>query len=903
MLTATQFQAWCRTLQLPLHTCHLLTTIRASRPVRRVRSRASNVRGAYASRKMGCTIQFESHKVELWAIYSMEHDPQVLEYYDQPLQLDLTYAAKSGRTTRVKHTPDFLVCTSDGVWLEEWKPEDKLLELALAQPHRYQRDAQGRWRCPPGEVAAARFGLHYRVRSSAQVSPQAIRNLIFLDEYCAAPEVDYETAQGVIDRVRHTPGLSVAALLAQVPQVSLDAVFTLITRSQLYVDLSATPLIDHNAVHLYTNRATAEAQALLLASQVPSTASAAAEQPVPPLALTANMQLLWDGRLCTLLNLGQTTTTLRPETGALVEISHTDFVRLMDTGKITLPRAPNASSFLALPADVQRVWSAASERDLEIATQRYQALHTPATASAVPARTLRSWAARFHEAEAMYGVGFVGLLPRTSRSGNRILKAPQETLTLLESCIAEHFEQPTQPHARAVYRLYCQQCAQQGLSALSERTFYRRIAARRGPAQTHARRGKRAAYREQPWYWELTRTTPRHGDRPWEIVHLDHTELDIELRTATNRLLGRPWATVAVDAYSRCILACYLSFDPPSYRSCMMVLRVCVRRHQRLPQTLVVDGGPEFQSVYFESLVARYGCTKKTRPGAQPRFGSVVERLFGTTNTVFIHTLLGNTQATQHVRTMTPAVDPQRHAIWQLGDLYEYLCEWAYQIYEQTPHATLGVTPREAYGTGLARGGARDHRRIAYDEEFLMATLPSTRTKTAKVMPGQGVKVHYLSYWHDALRHPEVERTRVPIRYDPFNIGVVYAYVHSQWVPCRSQYYAAFVGHSEKELALATEVLRQEARMSHRAASITPIRLAEFLAHVHEHERVLVQRLRDQEAHAVFEGIAAGIEGRTAGGATTRPPSTPAVAHARMGVPDLFAPVDLSTLPTFEEYR
>ena len=56
------------------------------------------------------------------------------------------------------------------------------------------------------------------------------------------------------------------------------------------------------------------------------------------------------------------------------------------------------------------------------------------------------------------------------------------------------------------------------------------------------------------------------------------------------------------------------------------------------------------------------------------------------------------------------------------------------------------------------------------------------------------MKVHYLFYWHEALRHPEVERTRVPIRYDPFNIGVVYAYVHGQWVPCHSQYYAAFVG-------------------------------------------------------------------------------------------------------------
>jgi hypothetical protein len=77
----------------------------------------------------------------------------------------------------------------------------------------------------------------------------------------------------------------------------------------------------------------------------------------------------------------------------LVEIPLTDFLRLIDTGKITVPRIPSASSFVSLPADVQRAWSAASERDLEMATRRYQALHTTATASGVPARTLRAWAA------------------------------------------------------------------------------------------------------------------------------------------------------------------------------------------------------------------------------------------------------------------------------------------------------------------------------------------------------------------------------------------------------------------------------------------------------------------------------------------------------------------------------
>src|SRR5204862_8061885 len=98
------------------------------------------------------------------------------------------------------------------------------------------------------------------------------------------------------------------------------------------------------------------------------------------------------------------------------------------------------------------------------------------------------------------------------------------------------------------------------------------------------RQGPRAAAQVEPFYWELERmTTPRHGDRPWEIVHLDHTELDIVLVSShTGRCLGKPWATFMTDAYSRRLLVVYLTFDPPSYRSGMMALRECVWRYARL---------------------------------------------------------------------------------------------------------------------------------------------------------------------------------------------------------------------------------------------------------------------------------------------------------------------------------
>jgi len=35
------------------------------------------------------------------------------------------------------------------------------------------------------------------------------------------------------------------------------------------------------------------------------------------------------------------------------------------------------------------------------------------------------------------------------------------------------------------------------------------------------------------------------------MAQLDHTQLDIELIADSGRLLGRPWATFLVDAYSR----------------------------------------------------------------------------------------------------------------------------------------------------------------------------------------------------------------------------------------------------------------------------------------------------------------------------------------------------------------
>ena len=52
-----------------------------------------------------------------------------------------------------------------------------------------------------------------------------------------------------------------------------------------------------------------------------------------------------------------------------------------------------------------------------------------------------------------------------------------------------------------------------------------------------------------------------------------------------------------------------------------------------------------------ESLLSRCFVTKLERPSQQPHFGSVVERLFGTTTTELLNQLLGNTHPGQQNST------------------------------------------------------------------------------------------------------------------------------------------------------------------------------------------------------------------------------------------------------------
>ena len=325
MLNRNDLMAWYKRLGIAERTQALIDHIRSSHPTRRVGGGRANVSGHYPSRKMGVTIQFESHRVELAAIYEMEHAVNVLEYYDQPPSIKLLYASPSGKPLAVLHTPDFFVIRENEAGWEEWKTEEDLHRLGERSPNRYQWH-EGRWRCPPGEAHAHPFGLFYRVRSSKEIHWTYQRNIQFLEDYLrfdpAILPLTSEARERILAYANALPGISLEELLERSAEISTpDDIYRLIAAGYLYVDLDASALAEPGKVRVF----------------------AAAVQDIapkdrPPLSRPQTFEpgafVTWDGRSWQVANLGEHYTGLLSEDQTFIELPLDTFESLVKEGQI-----------------------------------------------------------------------------------------------------------------------------------------------------------------------------------------------------------------------------------------------------------------------------------------------------------------------------------------------------------------------------------------------------------------------------------------------------------------------------------------------------------------------------------------------------------------------------------------
>ena len=83
-----------------------------------------------------------------------------------------------------------------------------------------------------------------------------------------------------------------------------------------------------------------------------------------------------------------------------------------------------------------------------------------------------------------------------------------------------------------------------------------------------------------------------------QVWQCDHTKADIFIVDQAGKVLGRPWVTTVVDAYSRCIMGLHIGFDSPSSQIDALALRHAILPKRYSPAfNLMKQWETKFQQV------------------------------------------------------------------------------------------------------------------------------------------------------------------------------------------------------------------------------------------------------------------------------------------------------------------
>lgn len=843
MLDKTQLVDLFDRLETPHSGRELIAKARTQAPVRDVKSRGGNVITLLASHKMGCEIRTESRHIEFAAAVEREYNPRVLEYYAQPceLKLELTDPA-TGEIRSITHFPDFLVVRQDGFTLEEWKSENKLAGLAEKYPYRFVKASDGRWYSPQIEKQLADLGIAYRIFSDLDLPRRRVDNLLHLADYFhpAATPCDQQELVRLNAILAQQGCLHIAELIAQPFNFSADALFKAIADNLAVADLDHELLSEPRRSRLYRD---ATFRDFVRAEQQPPVALG---QERFVFEIAEGVCFLYESQQLHISLVGEKDVVCSKADGTTLSLARTWLTQAFESGKVVMEK-PATHAGLDLVRHSQEALNSALRR---------QAILTAADQQHVSERTMRRWLARQHAATANGANDVLALVPRTTARGNRSERLSTEQVDMLHKIYETKWRTTEAKNYKNCHRELRVACDAIGIQAPSYPTLINYIKTQQTEGDVRTRHGKRMAYQNSEWTDFLRYDTPMHGSRPFQYIHVDHTQLDIELISSrSDKPLGRPWLSLAVDSFTRRIVALYLTYDPPSYRSVMMVMRDIVNRHERLPEFIVVDNGRDFMSEAFESFLQVMGVHLRFRPAGQPRHGAVLERMFGRAHSEYVHNLAGNTKGTKNVRSLSGSHLPEKFATWTLESMYCGLQFWAFDYYNQQRHPALDCSPIELHAKGIRNSGARPQRQVLCNQDFLIATCPpADRGGVRKVHRQHGIKVNDMFYWNAEFRDHRISGQTLQVRYDPWDASSVYVRLKNQWVHARCRAMVQLGQLTETERKALTEEYRKHSKEHHDDEKAMQ-RLREFMQVFKPEGAMQIAMDRQQENKALYNHL------------------------------------------------
>jgi putative transposase len=372
------------------------------------------------------------------------------------------------------------------------------------------------------------------------------------------------------------------------------------------------------------------------------------------------------------------------------------------------------------------------------------------------------------------------LLPNTSNGGRGKQRLPALLETQLRNLIEDEYLTPQKCSVASFVRTVRNQLKKAKVLCPSESTIRRRL--RSLSVSERLRRNE-----VHPEITPIDGATPP-ATFPLDWIQIDHTPVDIIIVDPIDRMpIGRPYLTIAIDVFSRCIAGFYLSLEAPSATSVGLCLTHVISDKQLWlkqrnidaqwsiqgkPQRIGVDNATEFHSAAFERGCAQHGIAIEWRPLGQPHFGGIVERIVGTLMQL-VHTLPGTTFSNPTERAN---YNSDKTASLTLAELERWLAVAIAKYYHLRQHSGLdGDTPLSRYEQGIQKlTEAKKTVPIPRDPfVFLIDFLPAFRRSLQR----NGITIDHITYYNNALRSWIQTRDRsnlLLIRRDPRDLSKIF---------------------------------------------------------------------------------------------------------------------------------
>ena len=197
-----------------------------------------------------------------------------------------------------------------------------------------------------------------------------------------------------------------------------------------------------------------------------------------------------------------------------------------------------------------------------------------------------------------------------------------------------------------------------------------------------------------------------------QVWQADHTQVDVLVVDQSGAVLGRPWLTLVVDSYSRCVMGFHLGMEVPSASVVCLGLRhgILPKRYSSayglmhrwatygVPSYLYTDNGKDFRSSHVEQVANELGIVLCHR--RYPSDGGIVERVFGSLNSELFSSLPGYTSGSVEERPP----EAESEACLSLWELERLLVRHIVDSYNSKVDARMGDQSRIARWEGGCSG-------------------------------------------------------------------------------------------------------------------------------------------------------------------------------------------------------